>query len=428
MARLILLSPAPPEKDDVRCYERYFSFHISITIFKTTNMNGTFLWSKKIRSWMAGDQEQRTTSGRSPAQLNEWDAQSMDDMTWLANMGATATISDDHACPPNSGLSFSCPRCGTRLKAFHIPEKGPCPACDSPINLRAGMEPKKNLMLNLLSWVLAILLLVAIILGGLLVSGRLDLSGLSWNQRDPGGENRFAASRWTKKQNVNCTVPPHALSGIGWDERGHSHALIDRSFIAISHNTAPENVSFLDINGRILRRSIISTHTLCTDENGLPWLRICRLNKPLPTSVLPLPLLDAPDGKEADIPLYLASNDGRIDMEQAGCFYTHHKSTSHLEKPQSIGVFITPHQKGLAGYAKLKSGDSGSPLIARKGNEWCLVGLACAVGKPGEDNQIERLHIYTLLATNSKDMALAGASPRVTSFDEEIPDKIASAY
>lgn len=371
---------------------------------------------------------QPAASGISQTPWDELEAHHIDAMTCLTNMGATTTASQHHAYAPDSGLSFSCPNCRTRLKAFQIPEIGPCPACDSPINLRAGMEPKKNFMLHLLPWVLAILLLGSIILGGLLVSGRLNLLDLGWNQRALGGENRFAASGWSKKENVHCAVPPHALSGIGWDEQGHSHALIDRSFLAISHNAAPESVSFRDISGRILRRSIVSTHTLCKDDNGLPWLRICRLDKPLPTSVLPLPLLDAPDGTESDMPLYLAGSNGRIDLELPGCFYSHHKTTNGSEKPQSLGVFITPQQKGMAGYATLKPGDSGSPLIAKKGNEWCLVGLACAVGKPDQDNQIERLHIYTLLATNSKDMVLAGASPRVTSFDKELPGKIASAH
>lgn len=245
--------------------------------------------------------------------------------TPLTMSGTDANAHDlDFACgtfaeqkpPRGHGARFDCPHCGTALRVANLPASGPCPSCDGPLDLTITTSKLWGRVAAWLPWLLALLMILIIVWGVLLIGKRLGFAALDVDSYDPVRDNRFAAWPWSLQANPTCRVPAEAITGIGWDSRGSSLALVDPSFVVITHNTPPEKLTFRDGKGRIYRRLVVSSHTLSRDVAGLPWIRLCRLDAPLPPTVRPLPILELSGHRKTDLPLFMVGRHSRIGSER----------------------------------------------------------------------------------------------------------------
>lgn len=329
-------------------------------------------------------------------------------------MADAVSIDDATAAPKSAaehGALFACPHCETVLGVVSLPARGPCPACGGSLQLSVNSSKLWQKAVVWLPWFLTLLMIVIIVWGVILIGSRLGLGSLDVESYDPVCDNRFVSWPWSLQANEHCRIPPDAITGIGWDSRGGSHALIDQSFVVITHNTPPEKLFFSDGEGEVYGRKVVSSHTLSTDTAGLPWIRLCRLDSPLPDSIRPLPILELSDHNTLNLPLLMVGRYGRIGSETSGSVSIIYRMSDASTRLRSIGTFHTVKDKVSAGDAKLRVGDSGTPLIAKAGNNWCLVGLACAITKSSVKSRLAEMHIHALLYPQLGEMKQAGAKP-----------------
>ncbi|MFM2197168.1 MAG: hypothetical protein RLZZ505_600 [Verrucomicrobiota bacterium] len=328
---------------------------------------------------------------------------------------ADAGLGDKSPAAPISaaehGAHFACPHCETVLGVVSLPARGPCPACGGSLELSVNSSKLWQKAVVWLPWFLTLLMIVVIVWGVILIGSRLGLASLDVESYDSVSDNRFVSWPWSLRANEHCRIPPDAITGIGWDSRGGSHALIDQSFVVITHNTPPEKLFFSDGEGEVYCRKVVSRHTLSTDAEGLPWIRLCRLDSPLPDSIRPLPILELSGHSALNLPLLMVGRYGRVGSETSGSVSIIYRMSDASTRLSSIGAFHTVKDKVSAGDAKLRVGDSGTPLIARAGNNWCLVGLACAIAKSAVHKHSTDIHIHALLYPQLDEMKLAGAKP-----------------
>jgi hypothetical protein len=322
---------------------------------------------------------------------------------------------DDAPVAPKSAAEhralFACPHCETLLGVASLPARGPCPACGGSLELSVNSSRLWQKAVAWLPWFLTLLMIVVIVWGVILIGSRLGLGSLDVESYDPVCDNRFASWPWSLRANEHCRIPPDSITGIGWDSRGGSHALIDQSFVVITHNTPPEKLFFSNGEGEVYSRKVVSHHTLSTDTAGLPWVRLCRLDSPLPDSIRPLPILELSGHSTLNLPLLMVGRYGRIGSENTGSLSIVYRMSDESTRLCSIGAFHTVRDKVSAGDAKLRVGDSGTPLIAKAGDNWCLVGLACAIAKSSVHKRANDMHIHALLYPQLGEMQLAGAKP-----------------
>jgi len=316
--------------------------------------------------------------------------------------------------PCGYGARFDCPHCGTVLGVATLPVSGPCPSCGGPLDLPIITSKLWERTAVWLPWLLTLLMIFIIVWGVLLIGNRLGLGALDVYSYNPARDNRFKSWPWSMRANPTCRVPADSITGIGWDARGGSHALVDPSFVVITHNTPPEKLTFRDGDGGIFRRSVVSSHTLSYDAAGLPWVRLCRLDKPLPPTIRPLPVLELSGHLQVDLPLFIVGRHGRIGAERPGALKIHYQPSYTGGRLLSIGAFSSTRKNVEAGDAMLRCGDSGSPLIARTDRGWCLVGLACSVVKSPDPKAPPLAHVHALLSPQLHEMKTAGARPTVS--------------
>jgi hypothetical protein len=270
-------------------------------------------------------------------------------------------------------------------------------------------------------------MIFVIVWGVLLIGNRLGLGALDVDSYDPARDNRFEAWPWSLRANPTCRVPAESITGIGWDSRGGSHALVDPSFVVITHNTPPGKLTFRDSGGRVFTRSVVSSHTLSSDVAGLPWIRLCRLDAPLPPTIRPLPVLELSGHRQIVLPLFMVGRHGRIGSEKPGAVNVHYQPSSAGDRLFSIGALSSTRKKVEAGDAILRPGDSGSPLIASTDRGWCLVGLACAIVLNPDPKLPPLTHVHALLSPQLHEMELAGARPTTLSLAAPDPRLIVSS-
>jgi hypothetical protein len=320
----------------------------------------------------------------------------------------------------NRGL-FECPHCEMLLSVVSLPAVGSCPACSGTLEVSVNASRFWQRAAVWVPWLLTLLLIFIIVWGLILIGNRLGLGSLDVESYDPVCDNRFESWPWSLRANQHCRIPPDSITGIGWDGRGGSHALVDPSFVVITHNTPPESLCFTDAAGRIHSRTVVSQHTLSMDAAGLPWIRLCRLDSPLPPSVRPLPILDLSGQRTLDLPLMMVGRHGRIGTEYPGAVEILYR-TSHVSgRISSIGALQVPRKQPTKGDAKLRVGDSGTPLIANCGSDWYLVGVACAIMTNPDSAGAPEMHIHALLSPQLRDMIFAGAKPRAARLKKDDP-------
>ena len=311
----------------------------------------------------------------------------------------------------NPGSIFVCPHCGIGLSVPTLPAYGTCPSCEGHIYCPVSGNNSMATRTIWLQWLIIILLTSILIWFVILIHNRIGLDSLDIGSYQPSHDNRFAAWPWSDGGNPGCHVPPQDITGIGWDGRGASHALVDPCFIAITHNTPPEKVNFRDGSGRKYTRKIISYETVSYDSPGLARIRLCRLSKPLPPGITPLPILDVAGRRRIDLPLYVVGRHGRIGHEIPGVVRIYDRQASPWEEPSPAGVLECVQQPARAGYARLRIGDSGSPVIARSADGWSLVGLTLAIRKAANPGDSPDTHVHALLSPHFPGIAIAGANP-----------------
>jgi hypothetical protein len=263
-----------------------------------------------------------------------------------------------------------------------------------------------------------------IVWGVILIGNRLGLGSLDVESYDPVCDNRFESWPWSLRANQHCRIPPDSITGIGWDRRGGSHALVDPSFVVITHNAPPERLHFTDAAGRVHSRSVVSHHTLSKDAAGLPWIRLCRLDSPLPPSIRPLPILELSGERALELPLFMVGRHGRIGTEHPGSLDILYRASHASDRLHSIGALVVPRTQAAKGDAKLRAGDSGTPLIARVGGDCYLVGMACAIMKDAATEEPPDMHIHALLSPQLRDMKHAGAKPSAVRLNRPDPKLI----
>lgn len=315
------------------------------------------------------------------------------------------------AIATDAGPILECPHCGARLRALTLPAHGTCPSCDGgihcPVSRKHGMASRTFC----LQWLIITLLASILIWLVILIHNRIGLDSLDIGSCQPQHHNRFAAWPWSDRGNPGCHVPPQHITGIGWDDKGASHALVDPCFIAITHNTPPEKVHFRDGRGWKHSRKVVSSETVSHDSPGLARIRLCRLSKPLPPGITPLPILDVAGRRRIDLPLYVVGRHGRIGHESPGAVRIYDRQAYPWEEPSPAGVLECVQQPARAGYARLRIGDSGSPVIARSADGWSLVGLALAIRKAANPGDSPDTHVHALLSPHFPGIAIAGANP-----------------
>jgi len=321
-------------------------------------------------------------------------------------------ITETSILPPVTGARFRCPRCGGALAVEFLPASGPCPVCRETIHLAVAGQGATRRRMPFSVWLLVLVSILALTIALLLLGDRIRMSGLNVWSYNPSSDNRFRAWPWSLRVNPHCRVPSAALTGIGWDEWGRPHALVNPSFIVTTHNSPRGPIRFKDISGRILIRSVVSSHTLRTDEYGNAWIRLCKLDRELPPDVRPLPILDLSGHLTFDAPMFLIGRHGRIGSEQPVSVSIMTSTRQSREYLRSWGLLRASQERAGRGSASLRHGDSGTPLIARVDAEWVLVGLANAVDGSREAGQVTT-HIHALLCPQIPEMRLAGANPGI---------------
>lgn len=320
-----------------------------------------------------------------------------------------------------SGAHFGCPDCGVLLGVVNLPAAGPCPACGASLELSINAPRPWQRVAVWLPWMLTLLMILIILWGVILIGSRLGLGALDVESYDPIRDNRFESWPWSLRANPRCRIPTSSITGIGWDSRGGSHALVDPSFVVITHNTPPEKLHFSNASGEVFHRKVISQHTLSTDAAGLPWIRLCRLDRPLPSSIRPLPILNLSGHSTLDLPLFVVGRHGRIGSENSGSVDILYRASHVSDRLVTVGALQVPRKPLNAGDTKLRVGDSGTPLIAMAGNDICLVGVACAIMKNPEPGNPPDMHIHALLYPQLQEMRLAGAEPSAVSIASPDP-------
>lgn len=306
---------------------------------------------------------------------------------------------------------LACPHCEIGLSVPTLPAHGACPSCGGRIHCPVSGNTSRSSGTVWLQWLIITTLAALLIWLIILIHNRIGLDSLDIGSYQPSHDNRFAAWPWSDVGNPGCHVAPQHITGIGWDGRGASHALVDPCFVVITHNTPPGKVNFRDGSGRAYARKVISYETICYDSPGLARIRLCRLNKPLPPGITPLPILDVAGRRRIDLPLYVVGRHGRIGHENPGIARIFDRQAYPWEKPSPAGVMACRQLPGRAGYAKLRIGDSGSPVVARTAEGWSLVGITLAITNGMNPDGPPDTHLHALLSPHLPEMRIAGANP-----------------
>jgi hypothetical protein len=106
---------------------------------------------------------------------------------------------------------------------------------------------------------------------------------------------------------------------------------------------------------------------------------------------------------------------GRIGSENSGSVDILYRASHVSDRLVTVGALQVPRKPLTIGDTKLRDGDSGTPLIAKAGNDICLVGVACAIMKNSEPGNPPDMHIHALLYPQLHEMRLAGAEPSAVS-------------
>ena len=326
--------------------------------------------------------------------------------------------------PPEAPI-VACIHCGSALNVREIPARGECPSCGGFMEVSVSSfqtatacneeHPTTTFAARAsqLGWIIAAILLGVLLAVMFLTEIRLRIFSTRVDDYEPIRDNCFASWPWSGAPNPSCPVPAAILASIGWDADGHSHALVAPAFIVATHDAPKGNIHFRTTDGKRISRRITETFTYSRDTQGRPFIRLCKLDQPVPISIRPLPVVAPANNTRLPWDVFIIGRQGRIGRE----FHSFAKIERrfHIASGQitSKGMLIAEPGELLPGQVRLRSGDSGSPALVHTENGWALVAVACAVktGQAGRGSLLE--HIYAMPGPHVAQMRITGAAIRI---------------
>jgi len=317
-----------------------------------------------------------------------------------------------------------CPHCGSSLKVSRIPASGNCPICEGGLRvsiqaLNERGEPDADhpgFESGKLGWLVAGVLLLTLIVVIFVIETSVRLSASHVDDYQDASDNRFTGWPWRCLPNPDCPVPGEILTGLGWDDDGSSHALVAASFIVTSHNRVPPKVYFRAADGRRFTRKTTDSHTMVRDPSGQPFIRLCRIDQPLPPAIIPLPVLTFDKDTRLCGDLLIFGRQGRIGHESGARVNFSRGIDREDDYVVGRGELSTEPGFGQQGQIRLRPGDSGSPVLFRVRGQWTLAALACATRIHNQSGQFLLNHVYAVPGPHLEAMRMAGAEVRPVPF------------
>jgi hypothetical protein len=330
------------------------------------------------------------------------------------------TLIHETAAMPVAG----CPHCDSSLKVSRIPASGDCPVCEGGLQvsihaLNERGEPDGDhpgFKSGKLGWLVAGVLLLTLIVVIFVIETSVRLSASHVDDYQDACDNRFTGWPWNCLPNPDCPVPEEVLTGLGWDDDGSSHALVADSFILISHNSVPPNVYFRSADGRRFTRKTTDNYTMVRDPAGQPYVRLCRLDQPLPPDIAPLPVLTFDKDTPLCGDLLVFGRQGRIGHESGAQLNFIRGIDRTGDYMVGRGELSTEPGFGTQGQIRLRPGDSGSPALLRVRGQWTLAALAYATRIHDQSGQFLLNHVYAVPGPHLEAMRMAGAEIRPVAF------------
>jgi hypothetical protein len=314
----------------------------------------------------------------------------------------------------------ACPHCDSPLKVSRIPASGNCPVCEGGLQvsihaLNERGEPDADhpgFVSGKLAWLVAGVLLVTLLVVIFVIETSVRLSATRVDDYQDACDNRFTGWPSNCFPNPDCPVPEEVLTGLGWDDDGSSHALVASSFIVTSHNRVPPKVHFRSADGRRFSRKTTDNYTMVRDPSGQPFIRLCRLDQPLPPDIAPLPVLTFDKDTPLCGDLLVFGRQGRIGHESGALVNFSRGIDRGGDDRVERGELSTAPGFGQQGQIRLGPGDSGSPALLRVRGQWTLAALASATRIRNPSGQFLFDHVYAVPGPHLEAMRMAGAEVR----------------